>query len=53
MWKDVLERFASHAPVSVKTRVALEHVLSACWCDEVFRPSRQRRKTWVRHAGMV
>ena len=43
MWKEVLERFESHAPVSVMTRVALEHALPACWVDEVFQTSRQRQ----------
>lgn len=42
MWKEVLERFESHAPVNVMTRVALEHALPACWVDEVFQSSRQR-----------
>lgn len=39
MWKEVLERFPSHAPVSVKTRVALEHVLPACWLAGVMKCS--------------
>lgn len=43
MWKEVLERFESHAPVSVMTRAALEHALPASWVDEVFQTSRQRQ----------
>lgn len=43
MWKEVLDRFESHAPVSVMARVALEHALPACWVDEVFEASRQRQ----------
>ena len=43
MWKEVLKRFESHAPVSVMARVALEHALPASWIDEVFQASRQRQ----------
>lgn len=43
MWKEVLERFESHAPVSVMARVALEHALPAHWVDEVFQANRQRQ----------
>ena len=43
MWTEVLERFESHAPVSVMTRVALEHALPAYWVDEVFQANRQRQ----------
>ena len=43
MWKEVLERFESHAPVSVMARVALEHALPASWVDEVFQANRHRQ----------
>jgi len=43
MWKKVFERFESHAPVSVMTRVALEHALPPSWVDEVFQTSLQRQ----------
>lgn len=43
MWKEMLKRFESHAPVSVMARGALEHALPAYWVDEVFQASRQRQ----------
>jgi IS4 transposase len=43
MWKEVLERFESQAPVSVMARVALEQALPAQWIDEVFEAKRQRQ----------
>lgn len=43
MWKEVLERFESQAPVSVMARVALERALPAQWIDEVFEANRQRQ----------
>jgi hypothetical protein len=43
MLKSMLARFAERSPVTLMTRVSLEHALSSEWLDDLFEEFRERR----------